>query len=152
MPTRREWLCLAASGFLVLTSRTGWAEIPGKSRAALAFQEWHGTFGGSPEKWLRTVTRSDDWQRVWRGLSKPEPARFVDGVHGAVIADLGSRPTGGYGISAMSAEISDKDVRLVVAEVVPGKDRVVIQAFTQPWAVFLLEARGRALNATWQDA
>lgn len=152
LSTRRHWLRLAGLGVLMLASRELRAEISAESRASLALREWHGAFGGSTEKSLRVISRAADWKRIWRGFDKPEPANFIEGSLGAVFAGLGSRPSGGFGISAIGAEIRSDRVRLEFAETKPAKDEFVIEALTQPWAVFLLEARGRALDASWTDA
>jgi len=117
----------------------------------LALEEWHDSFGGAPEKSLRIIAREIDWQSFWRSLDRSEPARFIDGTNEAVVASLGLRPTGGFGIALIDAHIRDNRVRLIFAEVMPAKDAFVSQALTQPWAVFLLESKGRTLDARWED-
>jgi PrcB C-terminal len=149
--TRRQWLGGAVLGLLAFASRAVCAEISSESRAMVALEEWHGSFGGTPEKSLRTIAREVDWQGFWRALDQPEPTRFVDGTNGAVVASLGARPTGGFGIALIDAVIRDDSVRLVLAEATPAKDAFVSQATTQPWAAFLLKTKMRTLDARWQD-
>ena len=152
LSTRRHWLRLAGLGVLMLASRELRAEISAESRASLALREWHGVFGGPAEKSLRVIARTADWQSIWHGLDKPEPTNFVGGTHGAAFAGLGLRPSGGFGINAIAAEIRGNRVQLGLVETKPAKDEFVIEALTQSWAVFLLEARGRTLDARWTDA
>ena len=84
-------------------------------------------------------------------FDRSEAARFIDGANRAVVASLGRRPTGGFGIAVIDAHIRDNRVRLMLAEVLPAKDAFVSQALTQPWAVLLLETKGRTLDARWED-
>jgi hypothetical protein len=150
--SRRQWLGMAVLGIIGFASRGVLAEISAESRALLVLQEWHGDFDGPAEKSLRAVLRTADWDSLWRTLDKPEPAQFIEGTHSALFAALGTRPTGGFGITAIDAQIRDHRVRLGIAEAKPAKDQFVAQVLTQPWAVFLLESKGRALDFAWQGA
>jgi hypothetical protein len=141
---------MAVFGFIGSASRGVLAEISAESRVLLGLQEWHGDFDGPTHKSLRTILRAADWDGLWRTLDTPEPTRFFEGTHSALFTGLGTRPTGGFGITAIDAQIRAHRVRLRIAEVKPAKGQFVAEVLTQPWAIFLLESRGRALDFAWR--
>ncbi len=87
---------------------------------------------------LRTVIRdAESWQRLWTGVAgsrTPPPDRpDIDfGQEMVIVAALGMRGTGGYGIEIQEVYLEGARLVAVVVETSPGPDCMTTQAFSAP--------------------
>ena len=77
------------------------------------------------------------WKEVWGHVSaRLTPAPVLPQVDFAremlIVAALGERPTGGYGIVVDSAEARSGLLLVTVRTIAPGKGCILTQALTQP--------------------
>lgn len=94
-------------------------------------------YSGLDEQRRQVVRTPGAWADVWERLHEgrsPVPERpAVDFESGMVmVAAMGSRPTGGYGIEVESVHRDGESLYVVVRETSPGDGCVVTQAFTAP--------------------
>lgn len=107
------------------------------------------SYSGIDERRRQVIRESGTWADVWEQLHEgrsPVPERpavdFDDSM--VILAAMGSRPTGGYGIEVESVHRDGASLYVVVVEASPGDGCVVTQAFTQPTtAVRLPRVSGR---------
>ena len=90
----------------------------------------------------RTVIRDQAaLDRLWASLGASEPMPKVDFANDVVIvAALGQRPTGGYGISVRRAEVDEGRLRVEVLTTNPGRHCTTTAALTQPVEVVAVTA------------
>lgn len=75
----------------------------------------------------------DVWGRVSAGMTPaPLPPQVDFAREMLVVAALGERPTGGYGIVVDSAQARSGGLVVTVRTIAPGKGCVLTQALTQP--------------------
>lgn len=90
---------------------------------------------GEPE---RFVVRDDAtwqtvWTSIWRGFTPMPPLPNVDfNKEMVIVATLGSRSTGGYGIVVDSALMTTNGLTVWVSTSSPGQTCFTTQAFTAP--------------------
>ena len=119
----------------------------GKNLAAVDVtpNEWRGTFCAEERPSARIIESGAEWDRLWRDAIKqktPE-ADFAKVVATAVF--LGSKPTGGYGVAFLEPLSDGKEIVLRYRVRSP-QGGMVIQAFTQPYAVKLYRKTGLKLS------
>jgi hypothetical protein len=108
-------------------------------------------YSGMEER-ARTVVRTQaQWQAAWAGIWRnhtPEPSLpAVDFAREAVVvAAMGLRSTGGYGVTVDSATATAAEVHVYVTERSPGRSCVTTQALTAPVHVVAIPADGRAVR------
>lgn len=95
------------------------------------------SYSGIDEGQRRVVRTAGTWADVWEQLHEgrsPSPERpavdFDDSL--VVLAAMGSRPTGGYGIGVGSVHREGETLYVVVRESSPGENCGVTQAITAP--------------------
>lgn len=104
---------------------------------------------GKPERILvrDQATFADVWTRAF-GPDVPPPR--VDFLHERVIvAALGERTSGGYGIEIKSAAVEAGELVVEVTSTSPGRDCVVTLALTQP--VDMVRLRVRSGSARFRE-
>lgn len=113
------------------------------------------TFHSGLDKPARIVVRDAlIWQSVWteiyRGTSPVPPAPTIDFSREMVIvAALGARGTGGYGILITGAnETDDGGINVAVRSSSPGNSCVVTDAFTQPVDIARMPIRSGKIEFT----
>jgi hypothetical protein len=88
---------------------------------------------------LQTVIRNqDEWKALWRRHSStdtnPPPAPIIDFNREMVVGIfLGEKPTGGYEVEIVRAELSDSSLYFYYLEKSPPPGAMVTQALTQPF-------------------
>ena len=106
----------------------------------ISFQEIPGgavTTSGILERRRLTIEDAGTWSAVWADLhatSLPQPeAPAVDFDEAwIVVAAMGQRPTGGYGIRISEISREGEKVLVKVVETAPGTSCFTSQAFTAP--------------------
>lgn len=102
--------------------------------------EWRGAFCGEAKPSARIIESGSEWDRLWQDSVK-QPAPEVDfSKYVAAVVFLGSQPTGGYTIEFLGP-LSD-GVELVLRYRPRAPTGMVIQAFTQPYAIKLYRKTG----------
>ena len=104
---------------------------------------------GKPERLLvrDEATFLDVWTRAF-GPDAPPPR--VDFTHERVIvAALGERASGGFGIEVKNAAVEAGELVVDVTSTSPGRDCVVTLALTQP--VDMVRVRARAGSARFRE-
>lgn len=100
----------------------------------------------------RLVIRSDtEWQAVWAELARgqtPVPAvPTVDFTRDMlIVAALGAKPTGGYGITIEYAYARSNAIGVSVRSTSPGASCVTIQALTQPVDIVRMSRDDRSVQ------
>lgn len=90
---------------------------------------------GQPERLVirDNATWQSVWTSIWSGTTPVPAAPNVDFAKEMVIvAALGSRPTGGYGILVDSAMMTSSRLTVWIGTSSPGPRCVTTQAFTSP--------------------
>jgi hypothetical protein len=83
----------------------------------------------------------ETWQRVWQSVQPTPPVPQVDFQRDLlVVAGLGLRHTGGYGIVVDSAYRHADHVEVVIRKISPGRNCIVTMATTQPVDIARLPA------------
>lgn len=148
--TRRAALAGLATGIASAAADRGRARAQ-SAPARIAFQDWHGQYGGGAEKHIGVIASADIWNRAWRRVDKAPAASFVAGKHGALFVALGQKATGGFRVEVLRAYRDGGVVRVVLKDQSPAPDRFVTQALADPWALVLLESEGLPIEARWQE-
>lgn len=79
------------------------------------------------------ATWASAWATIWSSVTPAPALPAVDFTHDmVVVASLGERPSGGYGISVDSAKSTGSGVSVFVGTASPGSHCVLTAAFTQP--------------------
>ena len=112
-----------------------------KSAAAdVTPNEWRAAFCAEARPSARIIESGAEWDRLWQDSLK-QPAPEVDfSKHVAAVVFLGSQPTGGYTVEFLEP-LSD-GVELLLRYRVRAPTGMVIQAFTQPYAIKLYKKTG----------
>lgn len=110
--------------------------------AAPSFSEevksWSGPMDGPAKAGQQVIESSAAWKDLWQTLGQEAPE--VDfSRHRAVALFMGSKPTGGYSISVSKIEKKKRKIIVYVKEKTPSQGGMVIQAFTSPYYIRLLE-------------
>ncbi len=92
---------------------------------------------GIEEKRLEVVRDQASWSRLWseihRGQDPAPPAPAVDfSKEMLIVAALGTRPTGGFGVKVRSVSTQGDRLEVVVLEPCPPQGAMVTAALTQP--------------------
>lgn len=131
--------CLALFiGAEALAQRTG---LERSVRFSTFQQGHHSRFERAGQRILQT---EGDFQKYWSELTGRPPheaPRGVDWNRNYLVAiHLGTRPTGGYGVSVRSIErTTPNDLVLTYVETRPRPDAMVTQALTSPWVIVAVE-------------
>lgn len=105
-------------------------------------------YGGAYSGWTRpgrVVIRDEaTWREYWRTINAvvadAPPAPVVDFRRQIVIGvGLGSRPTGGFGVDIVSVRAEGDRVLVRVSAFEPEPGQLVTQAFTQPYALVVVD-------------
>jgi hypothetical protein len=115
-------------------------EQPGTPVAVIRFRAEPYSFMSSSGLWqpARVIVRDEatwrsTWSAIWSGTSPVPEVPVVDfDREMIVVAALGSRPTGGYGILVQSANVNDDGLMITIRTIAPGPHCGTTQAFTQP--------------------
>lgn len=87
------------------------------------------------------------WARLWNNQRPLPPLPAVDFAREVVIvAAMGSRPTGGYGVRVQDAAVQANQVVVRAVETSPGSGCVTTQAFTAPADVVKLPRTDRPVR------
>lgn len=99
--------------------------------------EWKGQFCSVSVPYVVVLNNIDEWKKLWADTFKKDAPEvdWANNVAGAVF--LGSKSTGGYGVEFLEPESKDGVMWLQWHEKSPAAGGMVIQAFTQPWAIKL---------------
>jgi hypothetical protein len=137
-----------ASGDPLGADRSALAEGAGQPLAVERLQPesvsftFHSGMTDSARVVIRTETAwREAWQRLWATAQPKPPVPPVDFQRDLlVVAALGLRPTGGYGIVVDSAYRHADHVEVVIRKISPGSACIVTMATTQPVDVARLPA------------
>ena len=109
-----------------------------------AMMIWAGSFCPVDKPSHRVVETPEAWTALWKELGKPAPEVDLE-KHFAIAVFLGTRPTGGYGVS-FDEPVDGKKETVVRYSVRPPRG-MAIQAITQPYAVRLFPRAGKPARA-----
>jgi hypothetical protein len=117
-------------------------------RAVTARPIYHSGMESRARDVVRTQAR---WQAVWAEIWRndtPQPALpAVDFAREAVVvAAMGLRSTGGYGVTVDSATATAAEVHVFVTERSPGQSCATTQALTAPVHLVAIPADGRTVR------
>jgi hypothetical protein len=106
-----------------------------------------GTRSGVRESAQFVIRTQAQWEDLWHKHSSitknASPAPAVDFEHEMVAAVfLGEKPTGGYAIEIVGAELIDRSLNILFRENAPAPGAIVTQAFTQPFHIVRIETHG----------
>lgn len=102
--------------------------------APTGFPVWSYPYSGASDE-LRLVIRDPTaWSTFWTTtVSTTDPVPPIDFASETVIAaGMGFRPTGGFHVEIPAAYRMEFDIYVVVCEISPPRDAVVIAVETQP--------------------
>lgn len=102
--------------------------------------EWRGGFCAEERPSARIIESGAEWDRLWRDSIKQKSPEVDFSKHLAAAVFLGAKPTGGYGVEYLDPLSDGKE--LVLRYRVRSPKGMVIQAFTQPYAVKLYRKTG----------
>ena len=99
-----------------------------------------GSHSGITAQEAALITSLSEWEALWRRHAsrfEPPPAMPpVDFSRNSVVALFaGERPTGGYSLQIVEAELQGEVLRVSALEVRPAPGQTVTQAFTQPYHI-----------------
>ena len=99
--------------------------------------DWKGQFSGISARYVSVIKDADEWKKLWMETFRKDAPSVDFEKHVAGCVFVGSKNTGGYGVEFL--EPADKDGVMVIRwrEKTPAPGGMVIQAFTQPWAIKL---------------
>ena len=122
---------LLLAGFFQCLSADGAQSLPVRTLAK-------GAFSGIRNAREEIVTSAEEWEKLWKqhatsgGAAEKVPA--VDFTREMVIiATMGAKPTGGYAIEIVSADVHGRNLRISVRRTSPPPGAITIQAFTAPF-------------------
>lgn len=95
--------------------------------------------GGLPESTQLVVRDEQAWGALWLRLSGQEPPPVDFSRWEAVGVFMGVKPTGGYGITIDEIRRTKKTRLVFYKEQTPRRGYFVIQAFTSPYHIKLIE-------------
>jgi len=92
---------------------------------------------GIHERKSLLINNAVEWQEVWEqihaGVSERPPLPSVDFKrHSLIVISLGSRPSGGFAVSMDFESMGKSKGRVVVTELTPSSDCIVIAQRTYP--------------------
>lgn len=103
---------------------------------------WQGDHSQSTERVYVTARTDREWRELWARVGG-EPPSALPGGQMAVAVFLGTRDTGGYGVSIERVARDGGETVVAYRERVPGPASPVVQVLTSPYAVRLVpEAAG----------
>ncbi|HEY5072252.1 MAG TPA: protease complex subunit PrcB family protein [Caulobacteraceae bacterium] len=145
-------LCLIvamAAGLIALTNHRAEAAAPSE-RAIVPLGAWYGQYSGDGEREFIVVHSS----RQFAVLAASLPAgralpSFDEAKETALAVYLGQRPTGGYGVRLISAQVEAGVMRVHVAERRPPPDSFTTQALTTPFAIFVFAGPSQKIDVLW---
>jgi hypothetical protein len=80
------------------------------------------------------VRSADDWEALWRAHGRGRVMPAVDFSQQMVLGVfLGSRPTAGYGVEIVSADVNDGTLVVRYRETRPRSDSITAQVITSPF-------------------
>jgi hypothetical protein len=108
-------------------------------------------YSGMADSARLVIRDADQWQQAWSGVgritSPSQPLPQVDfSQEMVIVAALGERATGGFGIFVDSAYQQVDHVEVVVRKVSPGTNCGTTQALTQPVDIARIAASGQAVR------
>ncbi len=128
-------VALAASGLIATRLAFSGAARSTKSARSTVPDQWSGAYGDWTDYGHEIAVDEKDWNEFWHRVNQARPRALDAAVNMAVIVHLGERATGGFGIKVTGTYIEDGRLVIECAEVAPGPDRYVTQAFTRPWVI-----------------
>lgn len=101
--------------------------------------EWSDFFSGLPEGGTYVIRDTESWKNLWVRVRDGEAPQVDFSKQMVLAAFLGMKPTGGYAIRISRIEKSKKEWRVFIQESRPPKGAFVIQAFTSPYHIKVVE-------------
>ena len=104
------------------------------------------TLGGPREPARLVIRQQEEWAEFWSGIGGPRvlaaaaPSVDFDSKM-VVVAAMGQRPTGGYGVAVEGVYDSSGELYVEVLEWSPTVGCFTTQAFTAPVAIVVVSAR-----------
>lgn len=102
-------------------------------------REWSSVMGGLPEAAELVIRDAEDWKSLWVRLSHEEPPVVDFTKMMAVGVFLGVKHTGGFTVSITSVVKRKDAVEVRYKQTSAPKGGYVIQAFTSPYHIKLIE-------------
>jgi len=89
----------------------------------------------------QVVARTEaEWQSLWKAHDFNRPMAKVDFSNEMIVAVfVGSRPTAGFGVEIVSAEVRDGALVVSYRETKPPSDAITAQILTSPYAIAAVE-------------
>lgn len=105
--------------------------------------QWHGQYRGFPEFTTQVLRSARSWAGFWSQVGQDPPRNLNEETEMAVAVHAGERPTGGYVVRILKAEVEAGDLAIVYAVQAPSRDRLATQVMTAPWAVAIVPRTDR---------
>lgn len=102
-----------------------------------AVSEWKGQFCAVATPSAELIQDAEAWKTLWKETFAKEPPQADFSRYVAAAVFLGSRNTGGYHVEFLEPETRGAATVLRWREKRPRPGSMVIQAFTQPYAIRL---------------
>lgn len=101
-------------------------------------------YTGIQEPRRALVRTESEWRELWRELTAgtlppPEPLTIDFETRMVIVAAMGRRPTGGYGIAIEEVRATTDSLYVTVVETSPGAGCLTTQALTAPVAAVSVE-------------
>lgn len=127
------WIALLFSGLILDSASAG----DGGQQPATS---WIGNDSGISAPLQTVVRNSEDWKKLWSQIhSNREPMPPIPEIdfstHMVVGYFMGQQSTGGYSVSIENIEENDKIIIVNVTTKSPGRNSIVSQALTSPYAI-----------------
>ncbi len=124
--------------------------IPAANGAPLRFREVaSGNNALSAQAQVLVATSQNELNTLWQsayGRQVPVPPTPIISGQTAVGIFLGSRPTGGYGVTVQSVEASGSALTIRVTVRSPGPGSITTQAITSPWTIVAVQGQYRSVT------
>jgi len=105
--------------------------------------QWRGQYRGFPEFTTQVLRSGRSWAGFWSQVGQDPPRNLNEETEMAVAVHAGERPTGGYVVRILKAEVEAGDLAILFAVQAPSRDRFVTQVVTTPWAVAIVPRTDR---------
>lgn len=107
-------------------------------------EEVAAAYAGIQEPRRAVVRTETEWRELWRELAAgtlppPEPPTIDFVTRMVIVAAMGRRPTGGYGIAIEEVRATTDSLYVTVVETSPGAGCLTTQALTAPVAAVSVE-------------
>lgn len=127
------------------------------NKGELEFETFQkGFYSGIKEKKEMVIKNKMEFLDMWKNLTKillplPEPPEIDFDKYMLLCTFMGEKPTGGFSIEIKKIIEEDKEIKVFVKEISPGKNCIVTMAFTQPFHIVLLKKSKKKIKFYYEE-